>query len=201
MSRVIARFAGFCKMEKKLKQSLAKSYPRESKKFNFMLLSALILFVVGIFAPVLTFKKLFIFSNRVSIITGLFQLLSEGHPILFALILFFSILFPLLKLVVLFRVWNGKVHDWQKHERLLHWIGQYGKWSMLDVFVASLLIVTVRLGAIADVKVHYGLYAFAASVLLTMLATSKVIKITSGASQLSTPARSDPVAKRGGNKQ
>ena len=86
---------------------------------------------------------------------------------------------PVLNLAVLFRVWNGRFHDWRKHERLLHWIGQFGKWSMLDVFVAALLIVTVRLGAIADVEVHFGLYAFAASVVLTMLATSKVIKMTS----------------------
>ena len=167
-------------MDRKSKQSLAKSCPKDSKRFNLMLLAALVLFVIGIFAPILTFKKLFIFSNRVSIISGLFQLLTEGHPILFGIILVFSIVLPLLKLAVLFRVWNGRVHNRRKHERLLHWIGQYGKWSMLDVFVAAMLIVTVRLGAIADVRVHYGLYAFAASVVLTMLATSKLIKITSG---------------------
>jgi paraquat-inducible protein A len=160
------------------KQSLAKTFPKESKRFNVMLISAFMLFVVGIFAPVLTFERFFIFSNRVSIITGLFQLLSEGHHILFGLIFIFSIVLPLLKLAVLFRVWNGRVHDRQRHQRLLHLIGQFGKWSMLDVFVAALLIVTVRLGAIADVKVHFGLYAFAASVVLTMLATSRVIKIT-----------------------
>jgi paraquat-inducible protein A len=182
------------------KKSLAKSHPKDSKRLNLMLLSAFILFVVGIFVPILTFKKLFIFSNRVSIVTGLFQLLTEGHPILFGIIFVFSIILPVLKMAVLFRVWNGRFHEWRKQERLLHWIGQYGKWSMLDVFVAALLIVTVRLGAIADVNIHFGLYAFAASVVLTMLATSKVVKITSGASHLAASDRSDPVANKGEGK-
>ena len=166
-------------MKTEKKQSLAKSHPKDSRRLNLILLSAFILFIIGIFAPILTFKKFFIFSNRVSIVTGLFQLLTEGHLILFGIILVFSIMLPLLKLAVLFRVWNGRFHDWRRHELLVQRIGQYGKWSMLDVFVAALLIVAVRLGAIADVKIHYGLYAFAASVVLTMAATSKIIKMAS----------------------
>ena len=51
-------------------------------------------------------------------------------------------------------------------------------WSMLDVFVAALLIVTIRLGTMANVEVHFGLYAFAGAVILTMVTTSKVLKLT-----------------------
>ena len=36
---------------------------------------------------------------------------------------------------------------------------------MLDVFVVALLLVSVKLGVLAKVDVHYGLYAFATSVL------------------------------------
>jgi paraquat-inducible protein A len=163
-------------------QSLARAHPRQSKRFNLLLLAAFVLFGIGIIAPILTFEKFFIFSNRVSILSGLFQLLTEGHPVLFILILVFSIVLPCAKLFLLFRVWNGRFENREKHERLLHWIARYGKWSMLDVFVAAMLIVTVRLGAIADVEVHYGLYCFAASVVLTMLATSRVANLTQSAS-------------------
>ena len=135
-----------------------------------------ILFLTGIFAPVLTFQKFFIFSSKVSIITGLFQLLSEGYPILFILIFGFSIVLPLFKLLLLFGIVYGLIPNPGRHMKILHWVAQYGKWSMLDVFVAALLIVTVRLGAMADVKVHFGLYAFAASVILSILATSRVLK-------------------------
>lgn len=137
-----------------------------------------ILFMIGIFSPVLTFQKFFIFSSTVSIVSGLFQLLSEGYPVLFILIFGFSIVLPLFKLLLLFGIVYGVIHNPGRHIKILHWIAQYGKWSMLDVFVAALLIVTVRLGAMADVKVHYGLYAFAASVILSMIATSRVVKFT-----------------------
>jgi paraquat-inducible protein A len=49
---------------------------------------------------------------------------------------------------------------------------------MLDVFVVAVLVVAVKLGAIADVEMRYGLYAFAGSVLLTMLITSSIVSLT-----------------------
>ena len=158
------------------KPSIGSGFQKEKIIVNLLLSSSFVLFLIGIFAPALTFKKYFIFSNKVSIITGLFQLLSEGYPILFALIFMFSILLPLFKLLFLFGLVNGLFLHSNRHQKILHWITQYGKWSMLDVFVAALLIVTVRLGAMADVKVHFGLYAFAASVILSKIATSKVVK-------------------------
>ena len=115
--------------------------------------------------------------------TGLFQLLTEGYPILFALIFGFSILLPLFKLLFLFGHVNGLFPHQDRHKRVLHWISQFGKWSMMDVFVAALLIVTVRLGAMADVQVHFGLYAFAASVILTMITTAQIIKRTNPPTQ------------------
>ena len=42
---------------------------------------------------------------------------------------------------------------------------------MLEVFVVALLLVSVKLGALAKVTVHYGVYTFASSVILTMLAS------------------------------
>ncbi len=160
------------------KQSSGSKFQEGKIKTNILLLLSFALFLIGIFAPVLTFKKFFIFSSQVSIITGLFQLLSEGYPILFALIFGFSILLPLFKLLFLIGLVNGLFPHPDRHNKTLHWISQYGKWSMMDVFVAALLIVTVRLGAMADVKVHFGLYAFAASVILTMIATARIIKRT-----------------------
>ena len=50
----------------------------------------------------------------------------------------------------------------------------YGKWSMLDVFVVAVLLASVKLAGLAQVEIHSGLYAFAASVLLTMLITARV---------------------------
>jgi paraquat-inducible protein A len=54
----------------------------------------------------------------------------------------------------------------------------YGRWSMLDVFVVALLIVTVKLGPIADVQVHFGLFAFCSAMLVTSYVTSRIVNLT-----------------------
>jgi len=48
---------------------------------------------------------------------------------------------------------------------------------MLDVYVVAILVVVVKLGAIADVEKHFGLYAYAASAILIMFITSRVVKM------------------------
>lgn len=48
----------------------------------------------------------------------------------------------------------------------------FGKWSMLDVFVSAIIIVWVKLGALASAKAENGIYFFGASVLLTMIVSS-----------------------------
>ena len=58
--------------------------------------------------------------------------------------------------------------------------------AMLDVMVMAVLIVTVKLGAIASIKVHFGLFVFGASVLLIMIITNKVVRLTSKSSGLRT---------------
>ncbi len=63
-----------------------------------------------------------------------------------------------------------------KLKRYLHLMHEYGRWAMLDVMVVAILIVTVKLGAIASIKVHIGLYVFGAAVLLIMLVTHYSVK-------------------------
>jgi paraquat-inducible protein A len=55
---------------------------------------------------------------------------------------------------------------------------RYGRWAMLDVMVVAVLIMTVKLGAIASIQVHYGLYVFGAAVLIIMLITGYVVRLT-----------------------
>ena len=53
----------------------------------------------------------------------------------------------------------------------------YGRWAMLDVMVVAILIVTVKLGAIASIQVHAGLYVFGIAVLLIMFITHQAIAL------------------------
>ncbi|UCB55506.1 MAG: paraquat-inducible protein A [Thiotrichales bacterium] len=156
---------------------LAGTYPVESRILLGLLLVTTVCLAVGLLAPVLTLEKFFIINNTFSIYSGLVQLLREGRIFLFIIILLFSVLLPVIKLVVLFRLLGSKAASSESLRRLLHLMHQYGKWSMLDVFVVALLVVAVKLGAVASVQTHYGLYAFGTAVLLTMAITARVIHL------------------------
>lgn len=138
---------------------------------NFLLAVSATLFVVGITAPLMTVRQFFIFSDTVSLISALHTLLEGEQLALFALIFGFSIVFPLVKLVLLARIWNERPADGERHRRHLAILARYGKWSMLDVFVVAVLVVLMKLNLVADIQVRFGLYAFMVSVILTMLVT------------------------------
>ena len=157
--------------------SLARTHPGSSKQVNSLLLSAFVLFLIGVFAPLLTFHKLVLFSNTVSLASALVALVREGYFVLFAFLFAFSVVLPAVKLLLLYQAWNRAPRNRNQLHRYLAWLAHYGKWSMLDVFVVAVLLVTLKLKAIASVEVHAGLYAFAGSVLLTMVLTAWLMRL------------------------
>ena len=150
-------------MEDTSPTSLAHQHPRH-RYIGWLLWAALILLIIGLFAPMMTLKKFLFLKDEVSIYTGLIGLFDEGEYALFAIILIFSICFPLAKIFSLAYVWYVESPP-ERRKTLLHRIEALGRWSMLDVFVVALLVVTIKLGVFADVEVHAGIYFFAASVL------------------------------------
>ena len=50
-------------------------------------------------------------------------------------------------------------------------VSHMGKWSMLDVFVVAILVLTVKSGGVASVRVEGGFFSFFASVMLTQFAS------------------------------
>ncbi len=129
---------------------------------------------VGASLPFFTFSKFFVFYDTFSLFSGIFHLLTAGEPLLFALLFLFSIVMPVYKMFVLFRLINDPMLDERKRRRYTTMLMVLGKWSMLDVFVVAMLIMTIKLGAIASVEVHGGLYLFSAGVLASMLLTQLV---------------------------
>lgn len=148
------------------------------KRFLYRLgwLAATIMLGVGATLPFFTFSKFFVFDDTFSLFSGIFHLLTAGEPVLFALVFLFSIMLPVYKMFVLFRLINNRSLDERRRRRYTAMLMVLGKWSMLDVFVVAMLIMTVKLGAIASVEVHVGLYLFSAGVLASMLLTHLVGK-------------------------
>ncbi|NRA62312.1 MAG: paraquat-inducible protein A [Psychrobium sp.] len=89
--------------------------------------------------------------------------------ILFALLFAFSIVMPLLKMLLLLYAINaGNMLSLSQQRRLAR-ISMISKWSMLDVYVIAILAVTIKLGLIATVKIHPGLIIFTLAVVASML--------------------------------
>lgn len=151
-----------------MRKSEALRRPLEGLLVNLLLLATLGLLLVGLTWPVLTLEKFYFFANTVSLWSALLQLIAEQEWGLVAILGLFSVVFPILKILWLFVLWNLEPAGGAGHRRHLHWLAVFARWSMLDVFVVALLVVSVKLGALAQARVELGIYAFAASVLLTM---------------------------------
>ena len=109
-----------------------------------------------------------------TILSGVIYFVQTGMwPI--ALVIFVASIFvPLLKLfMLLFLVISVQRRStWHPKDRTrLYRITEVvGRWSMLDIFVVTILVALVHLGALANIEAQAGAVFFAAVVVITMLA-------------------------------
>jgi paraquat-inducible protein A len=109
-----------------------------------------------------------------TILSGIAELVRRGYWPLALIVLFASILVPVLKLASLtwFVVSVRRRWGWalRFRTRLYRWVDAVGRWSNIDVFMISLLVALVQFGVLATVEVKAGAAAFAAVVVITMFA-------------------------------
>lgn len=138
-----------------------------------LLLAAAVLYIPANAFPILTLVS---FGQRTSstILSGVGELAAAGMWPLAILVFVASITVPLLKLIGLaslligvHRTSRGRLRE---RTRLFRIIDAVGRWSMIDVFMLSVLVGLVRLGLLASVQPGIGAVAFASVVILTMLA-------------------------------
>ncbi|HZW88208.1 MAG TPA: paraquat-inducible protein A [Myxococcaceae bacterium] len=109
-----------------------------------------------------------------TIVTGIGELVRRGYWPLALIVLFASVLVPVLKLISLtwFVVSVRRRWAWalRFRTRLYRWVDAVGRWSNIDVFMISLLVALVQFGVLATVEAKAGAVAFAAVVIITMFA-------------------------------
>ena len=148
-----------------------------AQSLRYLLVVSSALLLIGFITPMLTISKFIVVQHSLSILTGVWQLLTEGQFFLFIIIALFSIVMPLAKIILLFNLLHPATRTPKLRTKLLHLMHDYGRWAMLDVMVVAILIVSVKLGAIASIQVHSGLYIFGAAVLLIMFITQQVVSL------------------------
>ena len=119
--------------------------------------------------------KLSIFADEYSLFLSIKTLWEEEYITLAIILFLFSFIFPIVKCIILFIVSLIRFHNSKAKLRILQLLNILGKWSMLDVFVAAILIVLINDQPFWDAAPMLGLYLFAAAILL-MLFISTVIE-------------------------
>jgi len=124
--------------------------------------------------PVLTTASLFE-EKQDTIMSGIIYFWVSGSWVLALIVFIASFLVPLFKLaamiLLLIMVQRHSSRGLLQRTKLYRVVEVTGRWSMLDVFVVSLLTGLVQIKGFAMVYAGPGIVAFAAVVVLTMLAS------------------------------
>jgi paraquat-inducible protein A len=136
-------------------------------------IAALVLYIPANTYPVLTVVR--IGSGQPStIFGGVQELIEVGMWPLAALVFFASVAVPVLKLVglgiLLISTHSGTGRALHDRTVLYRIVDAIGRWSMIDIFMESILVALVQFGQLASVYPGPGAIAFAGVVILTMLA-------------------------------
>ncbi len=138
-----------------------------------LLIAAYILYIPANLLPVMTvisFGK----GNPDTILSGVKELIHAGMLPIALVVFFASITVPVLKLLTLTYLLLSVQYKsrWRPRERtFLYRITEVvGRWSMIDIFMISILIALVKLEAVATIEPGMGAISFAAVVILTMFA-------------------------------
>lgn len=124
----------------------------------------------GLVAPSVEFSTFYFLTDRHSILSVIEGLWLEGETLLAAVLGLFSVVFPVLKLISLILAALAMATTAKMPKRSLRLSVMLGRWSMLDVLVLALVIFYVKNTAAGDATTLPGIWFFAASVVLTMLA-------------------------------
>ncbi|MFK7790631.1 MAG: paraquat-inducible protein A [Phycisphaeraceae bacterium] len=112
-----------------------------------------------------------------SILGGILELMRTDSLALGILLLAFSVVFPAFKLATLW--WAVSVMKHRKPTGPALWVTHHGgKFSMLDVMVVAVFIVAIKgLPGETTVTIGWGLFAFAAAVILSIIASLQVKRL------------------------
>jgi paraquat-inducible protein A len=138
-----------------------------------LVVSAAVLYVPANFLPVMN-TRTFFEDEKDTIMSGVLVLLQSGSWPIAMLVFIASIVVPLLKIlalaVLLYAAWRRSPQHPLQRSALFRMVEFIGRWSMLDIYAISLLATLVQVQTFASVIVGWGAWAFAAVVVLTLLA-------------------------------
>ena len=137
---------------------------------SFLIILATVFFALGIILPVIRFTTVYVWTNEHSIATIIWALYESNEYSLCAVVFAVSIFFPFLKLFYLLTLVTSPDLSPECRRRSISTMEWLGRYSMTDVMVLALMIFYVNSSGYTEAIVMPGVYFFAASALITMLA-------------------------------
>lgn len=138
------------------------------------LIAACIVYIPANLMPVMVTQTLFA-EQQSTILGGVIFFWVAGEWGLAAIVFIASFLVPLVKIstlmFLLIMSQRGSLWRLQQRANLYRMLEFIGRWSMLDVFVVSILVGLVQMPGYASITAGVGIVAFAAVVIFTMLAS------------------------------
>lgn len=147
--------------------------PHSVERTSALVLCGFLLFIPANLLPVLTIEQLGQQQSN-TILGGVLELARYGLWPLAVIVFTASIVIPFTKLcglscnLLLTR--QGSARFLRSRTRLHRMIDWVGRWSNIDVFTVSILVALVQFGQLTRVRVQSGMIAFAAVVIVTMIA-------------------------------
>lgn len=148
----------------------AKSHARSQSRTAAAAVAAVALFPAAIFLPILEIEKLG-HHHSSSIAGGIRELFAHESYLIGTVILLFSIVLPLAKLIALIELCS--LHWLQKHHRMWAYrmMEIVGKWSMMDVMLLALMVMLIKLSGIVEFQFGPAVIAFALCVAMSLIAS------------------------------
>ncbi len=141
-----------------------------SKRTAAAAVGAFILYWPAILLPILQMEPLGQRSTS-SLLAGTFDLLRHGSLFVGTVVLLFSIVLPLAKILMLLELsWLSMLH--RRHKAMTYRLMELaGKWSMMDVLLLAFLVMLVKLGSLVNFHIGPAVIAFVLCVAMSMLAS------------------------------
>jgi len=148
--------------------------PNSIQRSWALLIAAFVLYLPANLLPIMETRSLF-GAQQDTIMSGVVYMWSSGSWVLASVVFIASIVVPLLKMlsltVLLVSVQRRSSRQPLQRTKLYRFLELIGRWSMLDVYVVTIVVALVQFQSLATIRPGVGVIAFAAVVVLSMLAT------------------------------
>ncbi len=143
---------------------------KSTARTSAITLGAIALYFPAILLPVLEIEQLGHKSSS-SILGGTLDLLHHGNYFVGGVVLLFSIVFPLAKLLLLLDLSLLGVLKRKHRAFTYHLVELAGKWSMMDVLLLAFMVMLIKLGTLVSFQFGPAVIAFTLCVVMSLIAS------------------------------